>query len=173
MREEIIANETFSIVAEYPEEDFDYYSNVLIELNSKGERNIIYKDNSLELYNIVRHYQEEGIPTISDELDVHKLGGMLNDIYVNDVYVNDIDDKYNITQYCAYEGVSFCTWLFEKNDLYYLLITPVYNTDNDNDNDLEYERFKQNYADLLFTEISRQELTLLREKILKLYEKLI
>ena len=163
MRDEIISNETFSMVAEYPEEDFDYYSYVVIELISKGERNIIYKDNLLELYNIVRHYQEEGIPTISDELDVHKLGGMLND-----VYVNDIDDKYNIQQYCTYEGVSFCTWLFKKNDLYYLMITPVYNIDIDND--LEYEHFKQNYADLLFTEINEKELALLGERIIKMYK---
>lgn len=166
MKFELIHNINFSIVADYIEDDFDYYSRILLEFIEKKNSTNIYNDNLLELYNIVRRYKEESIPDIADNLDVHSLGRKLNDIYQF-----DFDDEDNIENYCAYVSLNCATWLFKKDKRYYILVTPMYQMQSEDEDD--YEEFAQNYSDIFCSEISVEELELLAYKIEELYKKLM
>lgn len=166
MKFELIHNFNFSIVADYIEEDFDYYSRILLELIEKKNSTNIYNDNLLELYNIVRRYKEESIPDIGDDLDVYSLGRKLNDIYQI-----DFDDEDNIEKYCAYVSLNCATWLFKKDKGYYILVTPMYQMQSEDEDD--YENFVRNYSDIFYSEISAEELKLLAYKIEELYKKLM
>ncbi|RKM63061.1 hypothetical protein D6856_02780 [Butyrivibrio sp. XB500-5] len=123
---------------------------------------MIFKDNLLELYNIVRRYKDEGIPELPQEIYDHSLGVMLNDIYQN-----DSEDKDNIEKYCAYISLDCATWFFRKEKTYRLQITPMYQDEAD------YNEFSKNCSTVFASEIGGEELKRLADSIEELYKKLM
>ena len=164
MRVELVRTKNFSLEIDYTAEDFDYYSNIILELvDLKTKTKImIFKDNLLELYNIVRRYKDEGIPELPQEIDDHSLGVMLNDIYQN-----DSEDKNNIEKYCAYIYLDCATWLFCKEKTFRLQITPMYQDGAD------YKEFRKNCCTVFASEIDSEELKRIADSIEELYKKLM
>lgn len=90
----LIKSKKYKLILLLDEMDFDYYTDVCVELVFDGQSIILFKDNLLSLKNITEQYSGN-IVILDNNLDESKLGILLNNYYMS-IYENEIQDNWSL-----------------------------------------------------------------------------
>jgi len=146
--------------------ELDYYTDVTIELSTKSENKIIFKDNILYLKNLLEQYINNLDNYILDNrLDEKELGLQLNKYYYtiyedieNNTLIKNKQGEWLGEKYCCFSTIQYATWLYKYSNKIILKVTPIFTKfENDNFFD-EYSNFIKEYIDIFNIEITKKQL---------------
>ncbi len=172
----LIKNNAYSCYLLLDNRDFDYYTNVQIQLDDRTQSLMLYNDNLLYLKNIIKQCHKFGIEELSVVLDENNVGILSNEYYrsiyenekSNSVLLDDngywIGEKYRIFSHNQYE-----TWLYKYQGDIILKVTPVYMGFEQEGYFNSYIRFQKTYKDIFRERISLTQLKSAGETILGIY----
>ena len=112
----LIKSKKYKLILLLDEMDFDYYTDVCVELVFDGQSIILFKDNLMSLKNITEQYGGN-IVILDSNLDESKLGILLNNYYMS-IYENEIQDNWSLDnqeywtgeKYCCYVSLEILLW---------------------------------------------------------------
>lgn len=166
----LLESENYKLIVSLEEIDFDYYTDVCIELIFDKKPIILFKDNLLALKNIVEQY--ENVDILDDNLNENKLGILLNNYY-RGFYENQFDDnlifdnqeRWIGEKYCCFSSLEYVTWIYKYDGNIIMKVTPVFRG-------FEKDDFVQEYNDIFREVLSLQQLLCIKEVVIELYNKL-
>lgn len=175
----LVDSEEYRLTLSLDDLDFDYYTDIAIQLIIDKKRFLLFKDNLLALKNIVEQY-DGNIYTLSSELDEEKLGILLNEYYrgsyedkfTNDI-VLDVHGHWVGEKYCCFLSLKYATWLYKYDGNIIFKVTPVFSSFERKNYILQYDKFIKKYNDLFKEEISLQQIKNVKKIILELYAVLL
>lgn len=174
----LIQNEKYKLIISLDKIDFDYYTDVCIELIFDEQSIILFKDNLLALKNIIDQYNGN-IDILDDNLDESTLGILLNDYYrwlYENKYQNNLildNQGYWIGEkYCCYSNSGYATWIYCYGENIVMKVTTVFDGFEEEDYAKEYYKFTQEYKDVFKEFVSLQQLTYAKKIIFQLYDEL-
>lgn len=173
----LLESENYKLIVSLEEIDFDYYTDVCIELIFDKKPIILFKDNLLALKNIVEQY--ENVDILDDNLNENKLGILLNNYY-RGFYENQFDDnlifdnqeRWIGEKYCCFSSLEYVTWIYKYDGNIIMKVTPVFRGFEKDDFVQEYCKFIQEYNDIFREVLSLQQLLCIKEVVIELYNKL-
>ena len=173
----LIDNEKYRLKILLNEKDFDYYTDIWIELLYGKKKLILFKDNLLALKNIVKEYDKE-VCSLDNTLEEKSLGLLLNEYYrcsyeeqLQEGIVLDEHGQWIGERYCCFTYLNCATWVYRYAENIIIKVTPIFCGFEEDDYTEEYSDFVVNYKDI-FKEISSlQELRTMKENVFKLYNK--
>lgn len=175
----LIRSAKYDLVLLLDDKEFDYYTDITIELDIRKEKIILFKDNLLYLKNIVKQY-EKGPLLLSDNLKEDKLGILLNEYYkyLNDnhpckeIVLNEknewIGQKYN-----CFSTLNYATWLYRYDKNIILMVTPIFSEFDEENYISKYSTFINNYKDIFRECVTLPQLKRIGNIIINLYNKLL
>lgn len=180
MKEQILIDNTqYKLVVKYNEVDLDYYTDVFVEVILNNERFTLFKDNLLELRNIIK----SGINNIKElnyNLEESSLGILLNEYYLSlydaqelSYLIEDDTGEWIGVKYCISIGSESAVWLYKYKGKIIFRVTPLFNHFEEPQYVDEFIKFKESYKDILKKNISVDDLKKAKEIILQLYSEFI
>ena len=173
----LIENEKYKLIISLEEIDFDYYTDVCIELIFDKKSIILFQDNLLALKNIIGQYKEK-IDMLDSDLDENKLGILLNNYYrgiyedqFEDSLILDDQERWIGEKYCCFFSLECATWIYQYNGNVIMKVTPIFCGFEEDDYAQKYYRFVQEYNDIFRETVSLQQLICAKKIILELYDK--
>ena len=174
----LLKSEKYKLIISLEEIDFDYYTDVCVELIFDKKSIILFKDNLLALKNITEQYSGN-IVILDNNLDESKLGILLNNYYMS-IYENEIQDNLILDnqeywtgeKYCCYVSLEYATWIYYYGGSIVMKVTPVFNGFENEGYVQEYYKFIQEYKDIFQGIVSLQQLIYVKKVVLKLYNEL-
>lgn len=174
----LIENQKYKLIISLEEIDFDYYTNVCIELIFGKKSIVLFKDNLLALKNVIDQYKEN-IDTLDANLDENSLGILLNDYY-RGIYENQFQDSLILDnqerwigqKYCFFISLEYATWIYRYDENIIMKVTPIFCGFEEYGYVQEYDRFIQEYKDVFKEKLSLQQLIYAKKVIYRLYKKL-
>lgn len=176
---ELIKTEKYKLMLLLDESEFDYYTDVFIELTFGVNKITIFKDNLLELKNNVKQF-DENIHMLENKLDETKLGILLNEYYWG-LYEGDLDENIILDsqerwigeRYCWFINSEYATWLYKYCGKIIMRVTPIFSGFEEDDYVQAYCNFTQKYKDIFRGQLSLEQILYMKQIILDLYDKLI
>jgi len=173
----LIKKQNYSLILILDDLDFDYYTDISIELFSKENRIILYCDNLLALKNIVEQYNK-GIPILNNDLEEERIGLLLNKYYQG-LYENVIKNEIILDKrgqwigekYLCYVNSEFATWIYRYNNRMVFRITPIFQGFEKDNYIQDYNQFMLQYKDILKDVVSVEELEGIKKIICELCNK--
>ena len=174
----LIKNKKYKLIMSLEKKDFDYYTDVCIELIFNIKTLMLFKDNLLALKNIIDQYKEN-INMLDDDLDENELGILLNDYYkgicenkFQSSLILDNQERWIGEKYCCFSGSEYATWIYRYNRDIIIKVTPIFHGFEEDDYAQEYCRFIQEYNDIFRERVSLQQLICAKKIICELYDDL-
>ena len=173
----LIKNEKYKVTLSFEEIDFDYYTDVYVELFFYNQSIILFKDNLLALKNIIDQYHENSA-CLDIRLDEKMLGISLNDYY-RGIYEEKIPDHLTLDwqgrwigeKYCYFQVPEYATWIYRYDEKVILKVTPFFDRFAEDDYVQEYDKFIRKYNDVFREHVSSQQLENMKKIIYQLYNK--
>ena len=104
------------------------------------------------------------------------LGYLYNKYMQDDNKEEGVNDSVDLYHYLVCSGKKYAAWLYIKNDIIFLQITPIYkwhfNEDINDKNFISYENFSKNYKSFLTIEIPRRIIQKWEKKLKCIVDKL-
>lgn len=175
----LIEGEKYKVLMSFEEIDFDYYTDVCIELIFDKKPIILFKDNLSALRNIINQCNEN-TNRLDVDLDENKLGILLNNYY-RGIYENQFQDSLVLDnqgrwigeKYCCFFGSEYVTWIYRYDEDIIMKVTPVFGGFEEAGYVQEYYKFVQEYKDVFREIISLPELINMKKIIFELYNELL
>jgi len=176
---ELIRTENYKLILQLNESEFDYYTDVYMELTFGTNKITIYKDNLLELKNSMKQFGEN-IPILEAKMDETKLGMLLNDYY-RGIYEDNFDENVILDsqerwigeKYCWFINSGYATWIYQYGGRIIMKVTPIFYGFEEDDYIQEYCKFKQEYKDIFREQVLLEQIIYMKNLIFNLYEELI
>lgn len=174
----LIENEKYKLMLRLEENEFDYYTDVYIELTFDENTIILFNDNLLALKNSMEQFNEN-IPVLETNLSETKLGILLNDYY-RGLYENDFKETITLDyqeqwvgeKYCWFINSEYATWIYQYGGNVIMKVTPVFCGFEEDNYVQKYSKFNQEYKDIFREQVSLQQLIFMKQLIFNLYNKL-
>ncbi len=176
---ELIKTEKFQLMLLLDEGEFDYYTNVYIELVVGMNKITIFKDNLLELRNNFKQL-DAAIPMLDNRLEETQLGILWNEYYkglyednLDESIIVDSEERWIGEKYCRFINTEYVTWLYQYCGKIIMKVTPVFPGLEEDDYAQKYHRFLQKYKDIFREELLPEQILCMKQIITDLYDKLI
>lgn len=170
----LINNKSYKMILSFEDTEFDFYTDVYVELLVGEKSFLLFRDKLLGLKNIMDVYD---IKTLDARLDESKLGMLLNEYcrgaYAGKYEKNLIFDKQNNwigEQYYWMLSKEYTTWLYQYGKNIILKVTPVFTGFDEDDFTESYRKFAKNYKDTFRQTITLEEVVRAERKVFELYE---
>lgn len=175
---ELITTKKYKLILLLEESEFDYYTDVYIELTFGENKIIIFRDNLLELKNSVKQLGEN-IRVLKDSILEAKLGILLNEYY-SGLYRGEIDENIVLDyqgqwigeKYCWFINSGYATWMYKYHGKIIMRVTPIF-SGFDEEYVQEYNHFIWKYKDIFREQLSLEQILYMKQIIFTLYDKLI
>ena len=173
----LIKSEKYKVTLSFEEKDFDYYTDVYVELFFYNQSIILFKDNLLALKNIIDRYHKNSA-CLDIRLDEKMLGISLNDYYrgiyeekIPDHLTQDRQGRWIGEKYCYFQVLEYATWIYRYDKKVILKVTPFFGRFAENDYVQQYDKFIRKYNDVFREPVSSQQLENMKKIIYQLYNK--
>lgn len=174
----LMKDEKYKLIILLEKENFDYYTDVCIELIFDKKSIVLFKDNLLALKNIIDQYKEN-MDMLDDNLDENKLGILLNDYY-RGFYENEFQNSLILDEqkrwvgerYCCYVSSEYATWIYWYEGNIIMKVTPIFGRFEEKNYVQEYYKFTRKYNDVFRVNVSLQQLICAKKIIYELYDEL-
>ncbi len=175
----LMESEQYRLILLVNNTDFDYYTDICVELNFDGKRILLLKDNLLYLKNVFDKCEKK-VNILDKNLDERNLGLLLNEYYY---YLYEEQEKYTIIldeqgqwigeKYICFSNLEYSTWIYRYDGDIVLKVTPIFYGFEKDDYLEEYEKFVQEYNDVFRIAISTKQIKNAAALIDNLYSSLI
>lgn len=170
-------SEKYKLILLLDEDEFDYYTDVYIELIFGENKITIFKDNLLALKNNIAQF-DENIHILEPKLDEAKLGMLLNDYYQR-LYEDDSEENTILggeewigEKYCWFINPKNVTWIYQYCGSVIMKVTPVFYGFEKDDYLQEYCKFSHSYKDIFREQISLEQVIHMKQLVFYLYDML-
>ncbi len=174
----LLKSEKYKLIISLEEIDFDYYTDVCVELIFDKKSIILFKDNLLALKNIINQYIEN-IDILDVNLDENRLGILLNDFYLglyenqfHDNLILDNQERWIGEKYCCFSSLEYVNWIYKYDENIIMKVTPIFGGFEEDDYLQEYCKFIQEYNDIFREAVTLQQLLCIKKMIIELYNRL-
>lgn len=174
----LIENEKYKLIIILDNNDFDYYTDIRLDLIFAEKDIVIFNDNLLALKNIVEQ-SNEAVHILDGNLNEKSLGVLLNEYYrclyenqMQEVIVLDNQGQWVGEKYNCFSNLEYATWIYKYAGNIIIKVTPIFGGFEEDDYIQEYKQFIKNYEDVFKETISLQQLKTVKKIILELYDEL-